>query len=92
MVTAFVLIDVERGRLADVADRLATTEGVSEVHSVAGRYDLVAIVRVNTNEAMADLVTSGLLSIEGIARTETLPAFRAYSRHDLDAMFELGEN
>ena len=53
MVTAFVLIDVERGRLAEVADRLATTDGVAEVHSVAGRYDLVAIVRVSSNEAMA---------------------------------------
>ena len=91
MVTAFVLIDVERGRLADVADRLASTAGVAEVHSVAGRYDLVAIVRVRSNEAMADLVTSGLLSIDGIVRTETLPAFRAYSRHDLDAMFEIGD-
>ena len=91
MVTAFVLIDVERGRLAEVADRLATTDGVAEVHSVAGRYDLVAIVRVSSNEAMADLVTSGLLDIDCIARTETLPAFRAYSRHDLDAMFEIGD-
>ncbi len=90
MVTAFVLIDVERGRLGEVADRLASTVGVAEVHSVAGRYDLVAIVRVSTNEAMADLVTSGLLAIDGIVHTETLPAFRAYSRHDLDAMFELG--
>lgn len=90
MVTAFVLIDVERGRLGEVADRLASTVGVAEVHSVAGRYDLVAIVRVSTNEAMADLVTSGLLAIDGIVGTETLPAFRAYSRHDLDAMFELG--
>ena len=53
----------------EVADRLASTEGVAEVHSVAGRYDLVAIVRVATNEAMADLVTSGLLGIDGIART-----------------------
>lgn len=89
MVTAFVLIDVERGRLAEVADRLAAIDGVAEVHSVAGRHDLIAIVRVKTNEAMADLVTSGLLGIDGIARTETLPAFRAYSRHDLDAMFDL---
>ena len=91
MVTAFVLIDVERGRVAEVADRLATTDGVAEVHSVAGRYDLGAIVRVPTNEAMADLVTSGLLAIDGIVRTETLPAFRAYSRHELDPMFAIGD-
>ncbi len=91
MVTAFVLIEVDRGRIQAVADTLAAINGVAEVHSVAGRYDLVAIVRVPTNDAMAELVTSGLLGVDGIARTETLPAFRAYSRHDLDAMFEIGE-
>ena len=90
MVTAFVLIDVDRGRVNEVADRLATIDGVAEVHSVAGRYDLIAILRVATNEAMAELVTSGVLAVDGIASTETLPAFRAHSRHDLDAMFEIG--
>ncbi len=91
MVTAFVLIEVDRGRIQAVADTLAAINGVAEVHSVAGRYDLVAIVRVPTNDAMAELVTSGLLGVDGIARTETLTAFRAYSRHDLDAMFEIGK-
>lgn len=89
MVTAFVLIDVERGRVGDVAEALAAIDGVAEVHSVAGRHDLVAIVRVPTNEAMAELITSGVLSIDGIAGTETLPAFRAYSRHDLAQLFDL---
>ena len=92
MVTAVVLIETERGALKSVAERLAAIDGVAEVYSVAGRYDLVAIVRVPDNDTMAELVTSGVLAIDGIARTETLTAFRAYSRHDLDAMFELGES
>jgi len=90
MVTAFVLVDVERGRIGPVAEALAGIDGVAEVYSVAGRFDLVAVLRVPTNEAMAELVTSGLLGLDGVLRTETLPAFRAYSRHDLDAMFDLG--
>ncbi len=90
MVTAVVLIETERGALKSVAERLAAIDGVAEVYSVAGRYDLVAIVRVPDNDTMAELVTSGVLAIDGIARTETLTAFRAYSRHDLDAMFSEG--
>ena len=90
MVTAIVLIECTRGAIKTVAERLAAIDGVAEVYSVAGRYDLVAIVRVSDTDAMADLVTSGLLAIDGIARTETLTAFRAYSKHDLEAMFSVG--
>lgn len=90
MVTAIVLVECERKRIAEVAEALAAIEGVSEVYSVAGRYDLVAILRVPDNDAMAALVTSGLLAVDGIARTETLTAFRAYSKRDLDAMFSVG--
>lgn len=90
MVNAIVLIDCERGRIGDVAEALAAIDGVAEVYSVAGRHDLVAIVRVPDNDAMAALVTSGLLAVDGISRTETLTAFRAYSRHDLEAMFAEG--
>jgi DNA-binding Lrp family transcriptional regulator len=90
MVTAIVLIDCERGRIQPVAEALAAIDGVAEVYSVAGRHDLVAIVRVADNDAMAALVTSGLLAVDGISRTETLTAFRAYSQHDLEAMFDFG--
>jgi len=90
MVTAMVLMEVERDRINEVAERLADTPGVSEVYSVAGRYDLVAMIRVRKNEELADLVTSQLLKVEGIRQTETLIAFRAYSRHDLEAAFALG--
>lgn len=91
MVTAFALIQVEPGRVAAVAERLAEIDGVAEAYSVAGRFDQVAVLRVPDNEAMARLVSSSVLGLPGIVRTETLPAFRAYSRHDLDALFDLGD-
>lgn len=90
MVTAIVLINTARGRVNEVADRLADLPGISEVFSVGGRYDLVAIIRVHANEELAGLVTDHLARTEGITATETLIAFRAHSRHDLDAMFSIG--
>lgn len=90
MVTAFVLLNVERGQINAVAERLADVAGVAEVYSVAGRYDLIAVLRVKTNEALADLVTTAIRGVNGITHTETLIAFRAYSRHDLEAMFGIG--
>lgn len=90
MVTAVVLINAQRGRVNAVAEQLAETKGISEVYSVGGRYDLVAIIRVADNEAMAQLVTTHLANLSGIAHTETLLAFQSFSRHDLDAMFSIG--
>lgn len=90
MVTAIVLIKVQRQRVNEVAAELADLPGISEVYSVGGRYDLVAIVRVPSNEAMADMVTHDLLKVEGIVDTETLLAFKAHSRHDLERMFSIG--
>ena len=89
MVTAFVLMSVERGQIAQVAEQLADLPGISEAYSVAGRYDVVAVIRVKTNEALADLVTEKIRQVGGIEATETLIAFRAYSRHDLEAMFSV---
>ncbi len=89
MVTAIILINTDRGRVVDVAQQLVEIDGVSEVFSVAGRYDLVALLRVKTNDEMAALVTGHLLRVEGVAHTETLTAFQAYSRHDLERMFGL---
>jgi DNA-binding Lrp family transcriptional regulator len=65
-------------------------EGVTEVYSVAGRYDLIAIIRVKTNEEMAKVVTEGIRKVAGITSSETLIAFRVYSRHDLERMFSIG--
>lgn len=90
MVTAIILLNVELESVNEVAERLAEIDGISEVYSVAGEYDLVAIARVADNDGIADLVTSHMRKLEGILGTETLIAFRAYSRHDLDSMFAIG--
>ena len=90
MVSAVVLLKTDRGMINAVAERLAEMTGVSEVYSVGGRYDLVAIIRVPDNDAMAELVTNQMLHIDGIADSETLIAFRVFSRHDLESMFSIG--
>jgi DNA-binding Lrp family transcriptional regulator len=90
MVTAIVLMNVARNSINEVAEQVAGMDGVSEVYSVGGRYDLVAVIRVPSNEQMADLITNQLLQIAAILDTETLIAFRAYSRHDLESMFSVG--
>lgn len=90
MVTAIVLLNAARGRINEIASALAEMEGVTEVYSVGGCYDLVAIIRVHANEELADLVTAHMQNLEGIESTETLIAFRAYSRHDLESMFSIG--
>lgn len=90
MVTAIVLLNAARGRVNDIASVLAEMKGVSEVYSVGGHYDLIVVIRVHANEELADLVTERLQSLEGIESTETLIAFRAYSRHDLESMFSIG--
>ena len=92
MVTAILLINAERGRVIEVAQSLAEIDGIAEVYSVAGRFDLVAIIRVRQAEDMAQLVTAEIVKVPGIRETETLTAFRAYSRHDLEAAFSLGSD
>ena len=90
MVTAMVLINTDRYKVNYVAEKLTAVKGISEVYSVAGAYDLVAVIRVATNEELADVVTAQIIKIDGIARTETLIAFRAFSKHDLESMFSVG--
>ena len=90
MVTAIVLLKVERTRINEVATKLADLDGVAEVYSVSGQYDLVAVLRTRDNEQLSDLVTNHMLLIEGIRESETMLAFRTFSRHDLDAMFSVG--
>ncbi len=87
MVTAIILLTVERTKINEVAEKLAAMEEISEVYSVSGAYDLVAIVRVADNDALAGLVTRKLVTVNDILSTETMLAFRAYSRHDLESMF-----
>jgi len=90
MITAIVLINIEHSKVDEVAQRLLALEGVSEAFSVAGRYDLVLVLRTRTNEQIADLVTSRIRETPHITRTETLMAFKAFSRDDLSAMFSIG--
>ncbi len=90
MVTALVLARVQRGRVQEVAEKLADIPAITEVYSVAGRYDVAAVVRVRSNEELAELVTTSMQSVQGIEETETLIAFRAYSRFDLEGVFGLG--
>ncbi|MDX1415101.1 MAG: Lrp/AsnC ligand binding domain-containing protein [Candidatus Promineifilaceae bacterium] len=90
MVSAVVLIKVKRAKINKVANALVGLEGVSEVYSVGGRYDLVAILRLKNNDELADLVTEHMHQVKGITDTETLIAFRAFSEHDLASMFSIG--
>jgi len=90
MVTSIILMNVKRSKINEVAELLEGTPGISEVYSVSGNYDLVAIVRVATNEELANLVTNKMHAIEAIEKTETMLAFKAYSKHDLEAMFSVG--
>ncbi|MGD2078189.1 MAG: Lrp/AsnC ligand binding domain-containing protein [Chloroflexota bacterium] len=90
MVSAVVLLTTKRGMINEVAETLAGMKGVSEVYSVGGRYDLVAVIRVKDNNALAELVTNQMLLVKGIEDSETLIAFRVFSRHDLESMFSIG--
>jgi len=90
MVTAIVLIQTEHGKIVQVAEQLAEMPEISEVYSVGGSYDVAAILRVRTNEDIATLVTEKMVHVKGIVRTETLMAFKAYSRHDLESVFSIG--
>jgi DNA-binding Lrp family transcriptional regulator len=90
MVHAFVLIDAEPARVADLSSELADLEGVAEVYSVAGHADIVAVVRVRRHEELADVVTRGISRRPGVLDTRTLIAFQSFSRHDLEAVWDLG--
>lgn len=90
MLTAIVLIDTAPDVIPEVAATVAGLAGVSEVYSVTGRADLVAIVRVSDHDRLADVIADGISKVSGIVRTETLLAFRAYSRTDLERAFAIG--
>ena len=90
MVTALVMLTVARDKVNSVAETLADLEGITEVYSLAGRYDLAVIIRVKDNEQLAEVVTNHMLKVEGILTSETLVAFRVHSRHDLESMFSIG--
>ncbi|HEX9772282.1 MAG TPA: Lrp/AsnC ligand binding domain-containing protein [Steroidobacteraceae bacterium] len=90
MVTAVVLIRAETDKVPELAGTLAELEGVSEVFSVAGQYDLVALVRVRENEDLARVISERMRKLPGIQGSETLIAFKVYSKKDIEAAFSLG--
>lgn len=90
MITAFVLVDVAVDMVPEAARAITGIEGVVEVYSVTGRYDLICKVRVSANEDLADVVTAGIDKVPGIVDSETVIAFRAYADEVLDAGFALG--
>jgi DNA-binding Lrp family transcriptional regulator len=90
MSTAVVLIEAERDALSTLGGRLADLEGVHEAWSVTGEWDFVAIVRVPRHEQLADVITGQLVTLPGVTRTQTMVAFEVFSKHDLEAMFDIG--
>ena len=90
MITAIVFVKAEVARIPDVAEQIAELTGVSEVYSVTGHIDLIAIVRVGAHDQIAEVVADQLNKVPGVLSTETHIAFRAYSTHDLEATFSLG--
>ncbi len=89
-VHAVVLIACEIDQIPEAAQAIAEIEGVSEVYSVAGEFDLVAIVRVPAHDDLATVIPGGIAKVPGVVRTETLIAFQVYSRHDLERLFAIG--
>ncbi len=90
MITAIVLIETDVDKIPEAAQAIAELEGVSEVYSVTGDTDLVAMVRVHEHEHLADVIADRVSKIPGVRNTRTYIAFRTYSRHDLESAFALG--
>ena len=90
MITAIVLIDCATDSIPEVAESLANLKGVSEVYSVAGHVDLIAMVRVREFDEIAEVIAGSISKVAGVINTETHIAFRAYSQHDLEEAFAIG--
>ncbi len=90
MTHAIVLIEAERDALATLGGELAELDGVAEAYSVTGEWDFVALVHVRRHEDLAEVVARGIVALPGVVRTQTMVAFEAFSRHDLEALFDLG--
>lgn len=90
MLTAIVLIKTVSDRIPEVAQEISGIHGITEVYSVTGDWDLIAMVRVRQHERLADVIADELSKVDGVTATNTNIAFRTYSKHDLDAAFSLG--
>ena len=87
MVTAFVLISVEDKRVHETVKALLQHKGVTEIHVVAGEYDMVAVIRVQDNASLANLITDKIVTAPGVERTKTLFALESHSRYDLNEIY-----
>jgi DNA-binding Lrp family transcriptional regulator len=90
VITAIVLIKTSVDRIPEIAESIAALDSVTEVFSVTGTYDLIAMVRVTQHEDLADVIPGRISKIPGVEATDTHVAFRAYSQHDLDTAFSIG--
>ena len=90
VVTAIVLVKTDVARIPETAEAISQIPEVSEVYSVTGEFDLVAMVRVRTHDELADVIPGRLNRVPGVSHTETHVAFRTYSRHDLESAFAIG--
>ncbi|WP_427017947.1 Lrp/AsnC family transcriptional regulator [Pseudarthrobacter sp. P1] len=90
MITAFVLIKTDASRIPESAQEISELAGISEVYSVTGEWDLIAVARVSKHEDLADVIADKLSKVPGVLSTTTQISFRAYSKHDIDAAFSLG--
>ena len=90
MVTAFVLIKTDASRIPETAEEISAIDGISEVYSVTGEWNLIAVARGRRHDHMADVIPDKLTKVPAVVDTTTHIAFRAYSQHDLDAAFSLG--
>src|SRR4051794_30326047 len=90
VITAIVLIDCATDSIPEVAENIANLDGVSEVYSVAGNVDLIAMVRVRQYEEIAEVIANRISKVPGVVETDTHIAFRAYSQHDLEEAFSIG--
>jgi DNA-binding Lrp family transcriptional regulator len=91
MINAIILINAERTKINSVAEQLVNLTGIAEVYSVSGRFDLVAVIRLPHADDLAELMTEKVIGVEGITKTESMVAFKTFSKADLAGMFELGD-
>jgi DNA-binding Lrp family transcriptional regulator len=91
MIHAVVLIEADRSALSTLGGELADIDGVAEAYSVTGEWDFVAILRLREHDELAQVVTSRIAALGGVQRTQTMVAFEVYSRHDLEALFSVGQ-
>jgi DNA-binding Lrp family transcriptional regulator len=87
---AIVLVEAQRDALASLGGAIADIEGVGAAYSVTGEWDFVAVLHLPRHDALADVVTHGIAGLDGVVRTKTMVAFEAFSKHDLEAMFDVG--